>query len=166
MAVDVAAELQVLKGMTVPELRAKYASVWNEEARSRNKPHLIKRIIWRLQAEEQGSLSERARRRAEELADESLLRVRPPRNLVVGEALTPTERTEVSGFEPRGDRRLPPPGSVIKKEYKGEIIAVVVLRDGFEFRGERYRSLSAIAKAVTGAHWNGWAFFGLASREA
>jgi len=59
------------------------------------------------------------------------------------------------------DKRLPIPGTVISKVYKGTIIDVKVLDKGFEYDGKAYRSLSAIAGAVTGQHWNGYLFFGL-----
>ena len=59
------------------------------------------------------------------------------------------------------DRRLPPPGSWIERDYKGRTIRVLVVADGFEYKGERYKSLSAIAKAVTGSHMNGFLFFRL-----
>jgi len=57
------------------------------------------------------------------------------------------------------DRRLPIPGTVISKVYKGSIIDVKVMDKGFEYNGKAYRSLSAIAGAVTGQHWNGYLFF-------
>ncbi len=63
------------------------------------------------------------------------------------------------------DLRLPSPGSFLRREYRGRDILVRVLDRGFEYDGRRYRSLSAIAKAVTGAHWNGLLFFGLARQE-
>ena len=53
------------------------------------------------------------------------------------------------------------PGTLITRKYKAETIQVKVLADGFEFEGERYKSLSAVAKAITGTHWNGFHFFGL-----
>ncbi len=59
------------------------------------------------------------------------------------------------------DRRLPIPGSIITKNYKGQKIQVKVLENGFEYNGEIYRSLSAIATLLGGVHWNGYAFFGL-----
>lgn len=59
------------------------------------------------------------------------------------------------------DRRLPIPGTVISKVYKGTTIDVKVLDKGFEYDGKAYRSLSAIAGAVTDQHWNGYLFFGL-----
>jgi hypothetical protein len=59
----------------------------------------------------------------------------------------------------KGDNRLPPPGSVIVRHYKGEDLQVKVLADGFEFEGQVYRSSSAVAKAITGSHCNGFLFF-------
>ena len=59
------------------------------------------------------------------------------------------------------DRRLPIPGTVISKVYKGTILDVKVLDKGFEYDRKTYRTLSAIAGAVTGQHWNGYLFFGL-----
>ena len=61
--------------------------------------------------------------------------------------------------------RLPAVGSWITRQYQGREIAVRVLDDGFEFEGDRYRSLSAIAKRVTGSHWNGFLFFGITRQE-
>jgi hypothetical protein len=66
-------------------------------------------------------------------------------------------------FVPTGPHdALPPPGTQIVREYKGEQLRVTVLPDGFEFEGERFKSLSAVAKAITGQHVNGRAFFKLA----
>jgi len=59
------------------------------------------------------------------------------------------------------DKRLPVPGSVISKVYKGNIINVKVLDKGFEYDGKLYRTLSSVAGAITGQHWNGFLFFGL-----
>jgi hypothetical protein len=59
------------------------------------------------------------------------------------------------------DPRLPMPGSFITKTYKGNRLEVKVLESGFEYQGTIYKNLSAVAKTVTGAHWNGFAFFGV-----
>ena len=59
------------------------------------------------------------------------------------------------------DKRLPVPGSVISKVYKGDIINVNVLDKGFEYNGTVYRTLSSVSGAITGQHWNGYLFFGL-----
>lgn len=59
------------------------------------------------------------------------------------------------------DRRLPIPGTIISKVYKGTIINIKVLDKGFEYNGKYYRTLSSIANTITGQHWNGYLFFGL-----
>jgi hypothetical protein len=59
--------------------------------------------------------------------------------------------------------RLPLPGTLITRQYKGRQIQVKVVADGFEFEGEFYKSLSAVAKKITGSHWNGFKFFNLQS---
>jgi hypothetical protein len=63
------------------------------------------------------------------------------------------------------DPRLPPPGTYLEREYKGRHVVVKVLVNGFEFDGEIYRSLSAIASEVAGTKWNGFLFFNLTSTE-
>ena len=62
------------------------------------------------------------------------------------------------------DPRLPQVGSLLTKTYKGKKLHVKVTEEGFEYDGKRYRSLSGIARAVTGATWNGFLFFGLTPR--
>ena len=155
---DTAAELAALGRMTVGELREKYQVVFGEETRSWNKDFLRKRIAWRIQELAEGGLSERARRRAEELACDADLRIRPLEPARLGK--TVVRRLPVSH-----DRRLPMPGAVLTRQYQGETVTVNVLDDGFAFRGQVYRSLTAVAKAVTGSHWNGYHFFGLAGRR-
>ena len=156
-----------LQRMTVEELRREYAKVFGEPTTGRNKPWLIKRISWRLQALAEGDLSERARRRALELANDADLRMTPPREPTATEVGTDAaDRTTTRAFRAAGDPRLPPPGAMLTRNYRGRELAVQVLADGFEFEGQRYKSLSAIAQAVTGAHWNGYHFFGLERRGA
>jgi len=63
------------------------------------------------------------------------------------------------------DPRLPMSGTILSREYKGRIISVEVRENGFEFDGKIYKSLSSIARAVTGTRWNGFLFFGLTSAK-
>jgi hypothetical protein len=147
-----------LESMTARELRERYAEVFGEPSRSGNRRWLVRRIAWRLQALAEGGLSERARRRAEELARDEDLRARPPRDR--GPALGVNLAT-VSGRLVRRDARLPIPGTVLTRDFKGQRYRVLVLNDGFEYDGEVYRSLSAAAHAISGSHWNGYLFFGL-----
>jgi hypothetical protein len=155
MPADVGPQVAALEHMTVAELRARYAEVFGETTQAGHRAWLRKRIAWRLQALAEGDLSERARRRAAELASDADLRLAPPKNNPPAERLPalPTHKT---------DKRLPPPGSMLVRPYKGRTLHVRVLTQGFEFEGTRYSSLSAVAKAVTGCHCNGFLFFRLA----
>jgi hypothetical protein len=76
MHLNVGKEVAALQRMTVKELRARYAEVFGEETPARNKVWLVKRIAWRLQALAEGDLSQRARRRAAELANDADLQLR------------------------------------------------------------------------------------------
>jgi len=79
MGLSIGKEIAALGRMTAKELRTKYQAVFGEETRSYNKAWLVKRIAWRIQADVEGDLSERARRRAVEIANDSDLRLRPPK---------------------------------------------------------------------------------------
>ncbi|GMV96224.1 MAG: hypothetical protein AMXMBFR83_05920 [Phycisphaerae bacterium] len=158
MALNVGKEIAALKRMTVKELQARHVEVFGEETRAHHKEYLVKRIAWRIQANAEGDLSERARRRAMELANDADLRSNAPRTQAPENAPGPTKSAAIQIDH---DARLPMPGAVVTREYKGKTIQVQVLPDGFEYDGEVYRTLSAVAKAITGAHWNGYHFFGL-----
>jgi len=161
MDMNVGKEVARLRRMTVAELRERYAEVTGEETRSRHKDYLLRRIAWRLQANAEGDLSERARRRAMELAADSDVRLTAPRN----KAAPVAAQTKVATLHISQDDRLPMPGAVLTRQYKGRTIEVRVLPDGFEYEGEVYKSLSAVARAVTGTHWNGYHFFQLGKHE-
>lgn len=158
---NIVQEIRKLPLMTVGQLRERYEEVFGEATRSGNKEYLWRRIAWRLQERAEGGLSERARRRAEEIAEESDLRTRLPREAFAG-IPAPRGRVVSVPLSPMTDGRLPAPGSVLRRDYRGRRLEVTVLEKGFAFEGKTYRSLSAIAKAVTGSHWNGYGFFGLA----
>ena len=155
---DITKELAALSRMSVGQLHDRYAEVFGEAARSRHRQYLVRRIAWRVQANAEGGLSDRALRRAEELANDAEIRVTPPRERKPKSDSTPPATIQMS---PERDSRLPPPGNWIEREYKGQSIRVLVVADGFEYEGQRYRSLSAVAKAVTGSHLNGYLFFHL-----
>jgi hypothetical protein len=156
MHVNIAREVAALKRLPATQLRAKYAEVFGESVRSGNKAWLVKRIAWRLQALAEGDLSERARQRAAELANDADLRLRPPKGKTTD---SPLERTTTKLLPLKVDGRLPPPGTILTRQYKGELLQVQVLSHGFAFQGEVYPSLSAVAKAITGSHCNGFLFF-------
>lgn len=159
----IALEVEGLASLTVNQLQEKWAEVWGEKCRSRSKDFLRKRIAWRIQANAFGGLSQRALDRARELADETLLKIRKPAPFDSPPAESRPARQRARA---RGSARGPLPGTVIARDYKGQKILVAVLENGFEFGGRHYRSLSAIAKEVTGAHWNGVRFFGLGGKKS
>ena len=155
---NVAKEVAAMERMTVDQLRAKYAQEFGEPTNGRHKEWLIKRIAWRMQANAEGDLSERARQRAMELANDADLRTTAPRQRRPAPGTEDRIKTVATRLRANTDLL---PGTVVKREYKGQMIRVTVLGDGFEYHGERYKSLTAVTKAVTGKHWNGFHFFGL-----
>ncbi|WP_390621318.1 DUF2924 domain-containing protein [Maioricimonas rarisocia] len=154
-----AAEVAAMERLTATQLQEKYAEIFGERPRSCHRRWLIRRIAWRLQARAEGDLSERAQRRATELADDADVRVTPPKTVVL------RLRDQRIGDTAPTDPRIPAPGTWLTKTYKGALVEVQVLANGFEFAGEKYKSLTGVARAVTGTHCNGFRFFGLGGRS-
>lgn len=156
-------QIALLQRMTVGQLREQYEAVFGETTRVVNKDFLFKRIAWRLQSLAEGPLSERARQRAAEIACDADIRMsmprppQPPKVTVGGEC-----RTTTAPAPALGDARLPVVGTILTRDYRGRTIQVTVLPQGFEFEGRVYKTLTAVAQVVTGSHWNGYLFFGLA----
>ena len=153
-------EVENLRRANVAGLREKYRELFQEETRSRHREHLFRRIVWRLQALAEGGLSERARARAHQIANDADLRILAPRDFfsIDGETVE-----TISGDQSKKnhDSRLPMVGTVLRRTWKGRTILVEVLPKGFRYENHCYRSLSSIALEVTGTRWNGFAFFGL-----
>ncbi|HEU4534968.1 MAG TPA: DUF2924 domain-containing protein [Polyangiaceae bacterium] len=147
-------DLRALATMTVSELRARYAAVFGEPSRSRNKAYLRKKVARKLQERAEGGLSPRARARAAELAPKALERLRGAPRGRAEAASTPAAPSAASG-----DPRRPPAGTVLRREHRGVVHEVRVTEGGYEHRGEPYKSLSGVAKAITGTSWNGYTFF-------
>jgi len=154
-----------LKTMDIHQLRARHRDVFGEETRSCNKQHLRKKIAWRIQAMAYGGLSERAKRRALEIANDADLRIRMPKAMEGAEAAEAVAGQAASRCSGHRDPRLPVPGTLLVREFKGQDIVVTVLDEGFELDGKIYKSLSAIAREVTGTKWNGFAFFQLDTKK-
>src|SRR3982751_4696409 len=132
----VAQQLAALSGMGVAALRQKYLEVFGEPSHSGNKAYLFKKLAWRLQSLAEGGLSERAKRRAGELARDADVRTtvpRPPKESEGAAARTVVLKAPSSG----GRDRLPVPGTVLTRTYRGAHVAVTVLADGtFEYAGQ------------------------------
>lgn len=143
-------QIMVLKSASSKELKAKYAELFGQGSpSSNNKVFLWRKIAWRLQEITSGGLAAETKNRINGLIEEY-----DPIN-------NKTFRPQNAANKATGQRdtRLPIPGAIIRKEYKGRSLEVKVLEKGFEYDGRQYRTLSAVAKAVTGAHWNGHLFF-------
>jgi hypothetical protein len=137
----VLARLSALKTMTVNELKAEWRTLFDADAPNNSRVFLELRLGYRIQELAHGGLSRDAARILDALADE-----------VEGKAV----RARIVA-----DPRKPVAGTKLLREWNGAEHAVTVLRDGFELEGRKYKSLSAIARAITGTRWNGWRFFGL-----
>jgi hypothetical protein len=151
-------EIEELRRATVGQLRSKYLVLFGQPSHSNHKQFLFRRVAWRLQALAYGELSEQARQRATALAQDVDLRIKAPRHLVgaAQQILQPTLR---SRRKLGRDERLPVAGTMLEREFKGELVVVQVLADGFQYQDRFYKSLSAIARQVTGTPWNGYDFF-------
>lgn len=161
---SVTTQILALQRMTVGQLRLKWRELYGEDTRSFNRAYLWRRLAWRVQELAYGGLSERAKARIAELSAGDDLRFLPPRdwNPPTNGGPGPT-----SGQVRRAvrDRRLPSPGSILTRQYHGHEIEVTIQEKGYFWEGRPYRSLSAIAREVTGQRWNGLLFFRLTGRK-
>jgi len=138
---SVLAQLATLKKMSVKQLREKWTMLFDAPPVSYSRSNLEIRIGYRIQELSYGGLSRDTRRMLDALADEI-------------EGKTPSRATV-------GDPRSPVAGTRLVREWQGVEHTVTVLTAGFEWEGRTYKSLSAIARAITGVQWNGWRFFGI-----
>ncbi len=160
MPLNVAALVTELQQMTVGQLHKKYREVFAEDSRSGNREYLWRRIAWQVQAAEFGGLSDQARLRAKDLADPALLRTSAPRakSRPATGAVDSSTKTRTGGDN---HSRLPSPGTILRRKFRGREIEVLVRKNGFEWEGRQFQTLTAVANAVTGSHWNGFEFFQL-----
>jgi hypothetical protein len=129
-------QVKELEKMKTSELRERHREVFGEETASRNKQYLVKKLAKAL--EQQAAAAKPARSK-------------------------PAGKSKSKAAKPR-DPRLPKPGTVLEKTYKGETYKIKVLEEGFEYDGTHYRSLSGVAREITGQIWNGYLWVGLVQR--
>jgi hypothetical protein len=127
-----------LPNTPTPELRQLWRGLYEREPAGFSRSYLISRLSYRFQELHFGGLRPATRARLDALAD----------------ALDPkaARKRAVNG---------PVLGTQLIREWRGVEHRVTVLADGFEWEQRRYKSLSAVARAITGTRWNGWTFFGL-----
>lgn len=154
------AEIMALKELPLSELEKKYEEVFEgKKAPSNNKVYIWRKIAYRLQELEFGGLSEEAKKKLDEL----IQKYDPANNVLLRPESEESAVLKKSSLMP--DRRLPIPGSIITKNYKGTKLEVKVLENGFEYNGKIYKTISAVASDITGQHWNGYLFFGYKHHE-
>jgi len=145
-------EIIALKNASAEELLKRYKELYGEDATGTHKTYLWRKIAYKLQEQEHGGLSAKTKDKLNALIEEfdpiNNKALRPDKPMV-------NQQTSVK------DKRLPIPGTMITKEYKGTNYQVKMLEKGFEYNAKIYKTLSAIAKEISGAHWNGYLFFNL-----
>ena len=133
--------LDDLPGMSRAELLDTWVQVVGKPpVQSASRELLVNAIAWHLQARQFGGLTPSVQRKLERLA-------------------TAIGRGEPVRLHAATDRLRP--GTTLERAWRGETHIVTVVADGFTYRGQRYRSLSQIARLITGTRWNGPTFFGL-----
>ena len=155
MAESMAARIAALQSLPLKELREQYQQLFGcREDPSFKRDFLWRRIAFRIQEQAFGGLSDPARERLHALQDSPDL----------GKGLDPTRRAPRAGerYGDGRDRRLPMPGTLLRRTYKGQALEVKVLDRAFEYQGRSFTSLTALAGEITGSHWNGFLFFHLA----
>lgn len=139
------ARLAALKVMSVNELKYEWQALFDAPAPNNSRTFLESRLAYRIQELIYGGPDKQTRRLLDLLADE-----------VEG---TLKRKAQIA------DPRNPVVGTKLIREWDGTAHTVTVLKDGFDWGGQRYKSLSAVARAITGTRWNGYRFFGLRERK-
>ncbi|ABK45269.1 conserved hypothetical protein [Magnetococcus marinus MC-1] len=136
---NVLAEIVALPKKPTKELNAMWRSYFNTDPPQAGKSYLVRRLAYRIQELAYGSIPEATNQLLDTLAS----------------------ATAEQATKNRSDTTSLTPGTRLIREWKGMEHFVTVLDRGFEYQGRKYRSLSAVAKAITGTHWSGPAFFGI-----
>ena len=140
MTDTVLAQLAALKGAPVADLKQKWRDLFDREPPPYNRRFLESRLAYRIQELAYGGLSDETLERLDAIAD------------------------ELEGKQPKRKHALqdrPMAGTRLIREWRGVEYSVTVRQDDFEYKGRPYKSLSAIARLITGTQWNGLVFFGL-----
>lgn len=143
MTNPVLARLSALESTPTPKLKEQWRQLFDSEPPPFNRRYLESRLAYRIQELAYGGLKQETVRRLEKLGEE-----------LDGGRVAVRKR-------PANDR--PVSGTQLIREYQGVEHCVTVRDDDFEYQGRPYKSLSAIARAITGTQWNGLTFFGLKS---
>jgi hypothetical protein len=147
------ARLAEIQAMTTGQLRTEFQRLSGRPTGSWNREWLRRKVSWLIQESQRQS------------SDGVELPTLVPE--VRDQPRSPRLDAPIQIMPGRGvrDPRLPRPGTEIVRMYRGLRLVIRVREDGFEWNGLLYRSLTALARAITGTHWNGRLFFGLTPRK-
>jgi len=147
MSSSIVKQIAGLQRQTVPELKERWRDLFGAEPPAYNRAFLTKRLAYRLQELTHGGLSAATQAKM--------------KDILRGSGLTEDGLTPGTGRLKKRTPNRPILGTRLVRTWRGDRHEVTVVQGGYEYQGRRYRSLSAIAQAITGTHWNGRAFFGL-----
>ena len=152
MSNSIVKQIAGLQRQSVPELKERWRELFGTEAPAYNRTFLVKRLAYRLQELTHGGLSAATQAKMKDILREA--------------GLTEDGLTPGRGRLAKRSQDRPIIGTRLVRMWRDGRHEVTVIQGGYEYQGRRYRSLSAIAKAITGTHWNGRAFFGLPNSSA
>ena len=144
MEATIIQELTELGRMPLADLKTRWRSLYGTEPPKYKRQYLIKRLAYRIQELAYGGLSDHTQAALEQVAEQN-----------------ESQRKSARAQRRRPKKTHPLPGTRIVREWNGQRHEVTTIEGGFEYNGRGYKSLSAIAKVITGAHWSGPHFFGL-----
>ena len=153
--INITQQIAELRQLSMPALAARYEGLFGKPPRVQHREWLWKRCAWKLQEQCFGGLSQVAKRKLEELISHIDFPYQDPPGVVTGKLKSTRSATS-------GEPEL---GTILVREWRGKQVQVQVLETGLERNGVVYKSLSAVAKAITGAHWNGKLFFRVTGRK-
>ncbi len=139
-------QVTALPGMTVADLKKMWKSLYEQDPPANGKPYLVRKLAYRIQELAFGGLAETTEKRMNALAN--------------GGKDSKSKKSEVAEGK-RAKSNNPLAGTQLTREWNGTKHVVVVLEKGFEYQGRKFKSLSAIAREITGTQWSGPLFFGL-----
>jgi hypothetical protein len=151
MSGSVLKQIGDLERASTADLQHRWQQLMGTDPPRYNREFLVRRLAHRLQELACSGLSQAARAKMDRLLEEAGYDE-------IGAVCTHRRPSQ-------GRCELPVLGTRLIREWNGERHEVTAAQGGFDYQGRRYRSLSAIATAITGTHWNGPAFFGLPSKE-
>lgn len=158
---EVTRQIGELSTLRVPQLKSRLQQILGKPVHTNNRAYLIRKLAWHIRDRAEGH---QVPRTLQELLDAGPAILPDRWRERLARATDPTLSTPSPAFDPERDPRLPPAGTELVREYRRHTHRVIVHEADFEYGGRRYRSLSAIARQITGTPWNGMAFFGLARR--